>query len=83
MLYPMLHTMLYTMYYVVHYVLCCTLEKTLMLGKTDGKRRRRQKRVKWLDGITNSTDMNLSKLHKIVKNREAWILQCMGLQSQT
>ena len=73
----------YAAYYAVYYVLCCTLEKTLILGKTEGKRRRRQKRVKWLDGITNSMDMNLSKLQKIVKNREAWILQCMGLQSQT
>ena len=73
----------YAIYYVVHYVLCSTLEKTLMPGKIEGKRRRGQKRVKWLDGITDTTDMNLRKLQKIVKNREAWILQCMGLQSQT
>ena len=73
----------YAIYYVVHYVLCSTLEKTLMPGKIGGKRRRGQKRVKWLDGITDTTDMNLRKLQKIVKNREAWILQCMGLQSQT
>ena len=48
-----------------------TLEKTLMLGKTEGRRRRGQKKIRWLDGITNSTDRNLSKFQKIVKDREA------------
>ena len=49
-----------------------SLEKTMMLGKTEGKRRRGLQRIRWLDGITDSTDMNLSKLQEIVKKREAW-----------
>ena len=49
-----------------------SLEKALMLGKIEGRRRRRQQRMRWLGSITDSLDMNLSKLQEIVKDREAW-----------
>ena len=67
---------------VMHSFYICSLKKTLMVGKIEGKRRRGQQRMRWLDSITDSMAMNLSKLQKIVKDRGTWCAVVHGVAEQ-
>ena len=61
-----------TLLKISHIIVITSFEKTLMLGKIEGRRRRRQQRIRWLDGVIDLLDMSLSKLQEMVKDRETW-----------
>ena len=78
--YPLEELMLKLQYFGHPMQTADSLEKTLMLGKTESKQRRERQRMRWLDGITDLTDMNLGKLHETVRDREAWRVTAHGVE---